>query len=85
MEQIDLQVDLLLGIVYSQEGGVKCGDTAKNLYDKGWRKRNDVIDEFVKRLLDAFPEADRNNHCPAIYYDDYSNIIEELAEKMKGE
>ena len=47
--------------------------------------KSEVIDEFVKRLLDAFPEANRDNHCPAIYYNDYRDIIEELAEKMKGE
>lgn len=47
--------------------------------------RAEVIDEFVKRLLDAFPECHRGgNLCPAIYYDDYREIIEELASDMKG-
>ena len=57
---------------------------AEVLYNAGYRKQIEVIDNFVKRLLDAFPEADRNNRCPAIYYDDYRYIIEELAEEMKG-
>ena len=57
---------------------------AKHLYESGYRKQSEVIDEFVKRLLDAFPEANRDNRCPAIYYDDYRYIIEELAEEMKG-
>jgi len=58
--------------------------TAESLYNAGYRKQSEVIDEFVKRLLDAFPEANRDNRCPAIYYDDYRYIIEELAEEMKG-
>ena len=58
---------------------------ARTLYNAGYRKQSEVIDDFVKRLLDAFPEPHRGgNLCPAIYYDDYSYIIEELAEKMKG-
>ena len=48
--------------------------------------RAEVIDEFVKRLLDAFPEPHRGgNLCPAIYYDDYREIIEGLALDMKDE
>lgn len=57
---------------------------AERLYNAGYRKQSEVIDEFVKQLLDAFPEANRDARCPAIYYDDYRYIIEELAEKMKG-
>lgn len=57
---------------------------AEALYNEGYRKQSEVIDEFVKRLLDAFPEANRDNRCPAIYFDDYRYIIEELAEEMKG-
>ena len=52
---------------------------------QGYRKQSEVIDEFVKRLLDAFPEPHRGgNLCPAIYYDDYREIIEECGAKMKG-
>lgn len=57
---------------------------AKRLYNAGYRKGSEVIDKFVERLLDAFPENNRDNRCPSIYYDDYRYIIEELAEKMKG-
>ena len=57
--------------------------TAENLYNAGYRKQSEVIDDFVKRLLDAFPEANRDNRCPSIYFDDYVYIIEELAEEMK--
>lgn len=63
-----------------------CADyyKAEDLYNAGYRKQSEVIDEFVKRLLDAFPEGNRDARCPAIYYDDYRYIIEEMAEKMKG-
>ena len=54
------------------------------LHNEGYRKQSEIIDEFAKRLLDAFPEGNRDAHCPAIYYDDYRYIIEEFAEKMKG-
>ncbi len=47
--------------------------------------KNDILDEFVKRLINAFPEASRNYKSPAIYYDDFRYIIEEAAEEMKGE
>ena len=57
---------------------------AENIYNAGYRKQSEVIDEFAKRLLDAFPEGNRDARCPAIYYDDYRYIIEELAEEMKG-
>lgn len=58
-------------------------DIAYALYQEDYRKQSEVIDEFAKRLLDAFPEGNRDARCPAIYYDDYRYIIEELAEKMK--
>ena len=57
---------------------------AEHIYNAGYRKQSDVIDEFVKRLLDAFPECNRDARCPSLYYDDYRYIIEELAEEMKG-
>ena len=47
------------------------------------KAKREVIDDFAKRLLDAFPESNRFARCPAIYYDDYREIIEEIAEKMK--
>lgn len=57
---------------------------AKEIYNEGYRKQSEIIEDFVKRLLDAFPEGNRDARCPAIYYDDYRYIVEELAEKMKG-
>lgn len=77
------------GYAYDSEGFEITGyanstKIAEALYNADYRKQSEVIDEFVKRLLDAFPEGNRDNRCPAIYYDDYRYIIEELAEKMKG-
>ena len=58
---------------------------AERAYTAGYRKQSEIIDEFAKRLLDAFPEAHRGgNLCPSLYYDDYRYIIEELVEEMKG-
>ena len=47
--------------------------------------RSDAIKEFAERLKNAFPEANRDNKCPAIYIDDYCYIIDECAEEMVGE
>ena len=58
---------------------------AERAYNAGYRKQSEVIDDFVKRLFDAFPECNRDNRCPAIYYDDYREIIEEVATKMKDD
>lgn len=44
--------------------------------------RAEAIKEFAERLKEAFPQTDRNNICPALYYDDYCYIIDELAEEM---
>ena len=54
------------------------------LYNAGYRKQSEVIDDFVKKLIDAFPEANPNHRSPCLYYDEYRYIIEELAEEMKG-
>ena len=63
-----------------------CGALATDLVEMGYRKQSEVIDDFEKRLLDAFPEPHRGgNLCPAIYYDDYREIIEECGARMKGE
>ena len=61
-----------------------CIVMAESLYNAGYRKQSEVIDEFVKRLIDAFPEANPNHRSPCLYYDEYRYIIEELAEEMKG-
>ena len=47
--------------------------------------KQEVVDEFVKILLDAFPEGNRDAKCPAIYYEDFEEIVEAAAEKMKGD
>jgi len=49
---------------------------ATTLYEEGYRKASDIVDEVIKRLLDAFPEGNRDNKCPAIYYDDYRTVFE---------
>lgn len=52
-------------------------------YKVGYRKHSDIIDEFAKRLIDAFPEASPNHRSPCLYYDKYRYVIEELAEELK--
>ena len=44
--------------------------------------KSEAVREFAERLKEAFPQTDRNNICPALYYDDYCYIIDELAEEM---
>lgn len=44
--------------------------------------KSEAIKEFAERLKDAFPEGNRDAKCPAIYYDDYCDIIDELVEEM---
>ena len=39
---------------------------ATEAYNAGYRKQSEVIDEFAERLLDAFPEGNRDAKCPAI-------------------
>ena len=56
---------------------------AEYFYKVGYRKQCEVIDEFAKRLIDAFPEASPNHRSPCLYYDEYRYIIEELAEELK--
>lgn len=46
--------------------------------------KSEAIKEFAERLKKAFPQSDRNNKCPSLYFDDYIEIIEQLAEEMKG-
>ena len=85
-KQIEEMAEYIFGNAITHDTQFKedCRSIARDLYNAGYRKQSEVIDEFVKRLLDAFPENNRGNRCPAIYYDDYRYIIEELAEKMKG-
>ena len=54
----EMQVDLMQSLVFSDKG-VKCGDSAKNLYDKGYAKRR--IGKWVFE-----------SHT---FYDDYGDLI----------
>lgn len=42
----------------------------------------EIIKKFQKRLKEAFPESDRNNISPSIYYDDYCEIIDNAVEEL---
>ena len=46
----ELEVDLLLYVVFSKNGGVKCGDTAKALYNAGYRKTNQIRNKTAKQI-----------------------------------
>lgn len=48
------------------------------------QNENMLIDRFAKRLKESYPQADRNNPCPAIYYDDFCNIVDEIAAEMNS-
>lgn len=49
----EMQVDLLKCLAFSENGGVKCGDTAKNLYNAGYRKQSEVTeDQRCKEVVD---------------------------------
>ena len=37
-----------------------------------------LIERIAERLKDAYPQADRNNLCPAIYYDDFAEIVDDV-------
>lgn len=47
--------------------------------------RAEAIKEFAERLKESFPQGDRNNKCPSLYWDDYCYIIDSLAEEMTEE
>ena len=49
---------------------------------KGVLSNDEIVKGFQKKLKEAFPESDRNNISPAIYYDDYCDIIDEIANKF---
>ena len=66
-EQIEeMEVDLLLYLAFSKNGGVKCGDTAEALYNAGYRVVPDgaVIltpeerDEEMKEINKTLAERD---------------------------
>ena len=41
-----------------------------------------LIERIADRMKDAYPQADRNNLSPAIYYDDFSYIVDEVLEDV---
>lgn len=42
------------------------------------------VKDLAKRLKENFPQGDRNNKCPALYWDDYCYIIDSLVEELVG-
>lgn len=42
-----------------------------------------LIEKFAQRLKEAYPQSDRNNPCPAIYYEDFCDIVDEVAAEME--
>lgn len=42
-----------------------------------------LIERIAERLKDAYPQADRNNLCPAIYYDDFADIVDEVLAEVE--
>lgn len=41
-----------------------------------------LIKRITERLKDAYPQADRNNLCPAIYYDDFAEIVDDVLSEV---
>lgn len=44
--------------------------------------REKLIGRFAERLKEAYPQNDRNNPSPAIYYDDFCDIVDEVATEI---
>jgi hypothetical protein len=44
--------------------------------------REKLIERFAERLKEAYPFGDRNNPSPAIYYDDFCDIVDEVAAEI---
>ena len=53
-----------------------------NLKNEKIKELQELIKNFPKILKEAFPESNRDNISPAIYYDDYCEIIDEIAEEL---
>lgn len=45
-------------------------------------KEKQLIQRVAERLKDAYPQADRNNLCPAIYYDDFTEIVDDVLSEI---
>ena len=42
-----------------------------------------LIERIADRLKDAYPQADRNNLCPAICYDDFAEIVDDVLSEFE--
>lgn len=42
-----------------------------------------LIERIADRLKDAYPQSDRNNLCPAIYYDDFAEIVDDVLSEFE--
>lgn len=58
--------------------GIKCENDSCEIK----QAKYSAIKEFAKRLKDAFPEGNRDCKCPAIYFEDYCDIIDEWCNVM---
>ena len=80
------EIEMLNGSVKSLEE--LCETKTTLITDANWSlltARTKAIKAFAERLKDNFPQSDRNNKCPSLYWDDYCYIIDELVEEMVGE
>lgn len=41
-----------------------------------------LVERIAERLKNAYPQADRNNLCPAIYYDDFADIVDAVLDDI---
>lgn len=78
-----------LGTVGSLNNGFG-GWYGKYMYNKGYRKASEVIDEFVERLkekLDKFAKRDYEDNVPYYYADceQIDDVIDDIADEMKQE
>ena len=82
-----------LDLINSQKVEIEQWKEEANEYQNLWciavddieKAKSEAIKEFAQRLKNAFPEGNRDNKCPAIYWDDYCYIIDECAEEMVGD
>ena len=41
-----------------------------------------LIQQMAERLIKAFPQGDRNNPCPFVYYETFTDIVWDIADQM---
>lgn len=71
-----------LDLINRQKAGIDRFADIGKMYSES---RAEAIKEFAERLKDAFPEGNRDAKCPAIYFDDYCEIIDDLVNVMTEE